>query len=418
MRHHHGSVLIAITCVMFAGCALRPSSPATLQWANLEHERLIVVTLRSDRPMHTPRAGSTVRSYRGAGSYSVAPTVIAQARSLASSYKLREVSGWPIALLGVHCVVYAIDPGADRETLLERLRRDRRVESAQPMNSFETLASGTNDPYRTLQRNLDAMNVGAAHRWSRGEGVRIGIVDTGIDVAHPELKGRIAGYRDFVSSTRTITPERHGTAVAGIIGAADDNALGIVGVAPASELYAFRACWHEPARAEAYCNTLTLAKALVAALENAVDIVNLSLGGPADPLLTRLVNATLERGIIVVGAAPQRAEQRFPTSIAGVVTVDAEGASSSADATLYAPGQDVLTLAPNGSYEFLSGSSLAAASVSGGIALMLARQPKLTSAQIRSLLNPTDASRSDDASAARSIDLCAAVTRLGGGSCD
>src|SRR5690606_24965644 len=119
---------------------------------------------------------------------------------------------------------------------------------------FRTLMKPSSEPYRPLQRNLDLLNVSEAHRWSRGEGVRIGIVDTGVDISHPDLDGRIADHRDFVSaSERGMVAEKHGTAVAGLIGASDRNALGIVGIAPAARLYALRACWSEPDRDDARC---------------------------------------------------------------------------------------------------------------------------------------------------------------------
>src|SRR5690606_40424028 len=104
---------------------------------------------------------------------------------------------------------YELADGADREATLQRLQRDQRVESAQPLHSFRTLMKPSSEPYRPLQRNLDLLNVSEAHRWSRGEGVRIGIVDTGVDISHPDLDGRIADHRDFVSaSERGMVAER------------------------------------------------------------------------------------------------------------------------------------------------------------------------------------------------------------------
>lgn len=389
--------------------ACMSTPPHAIQWSEVtDHERLIVVTIRNDSPMLVPRAGSTVRSYMAPSRYSLAPATLMHARALATEYKLREVTGWPIRLLGVHCLVYELAPNVARDRLLDRLRRDRRVESAQPLQTFATL---THDPYRALQYNLDVMNVDGAHRWSRGEGVRIAIVDTGVDATHPELAGRIVLQRNFVDPRSSAhRDEAHGTAIAGLIGARDRNASGIVGIAPAARLYALRACWSEPEAGAARCNTLTLAKALVAAIDARVHIVNLSLAGPQDPLLTRIVRKGLERGIVFVGAAPRDFDNAFPTAIPGVIGVDALDSPHTADTLLYAPGRDVLTLAPGASYAFLSGSSVAAASVSGGVALLLAREPRLDVEQIRSLLI-TSARRSDEF-AAPTVDFCAAVTAL------
>ena len=78
--------------------------------------------------------------------------------------------------------------------------------------------------------------------------------------------------------------------MAGIIAANENNREGIVGIAPGAELFAYRACWPtQDASASATCNTLTLAKALSAAIDRKMNIVNLSLSGPSDPLLERIV---------------------------------------------------------------------------------------------------------------------------------
>jgi len=367
-------------CVaLLAGCATSPSTPVEPA-VQSDPARFVVVTLRNDTAPSMPRAGSTVRGYEPPPSYSLAPATRASAQAVATTYGLREVTAWPIGLLGIHCIVYELPAGANREAALERLRRDKRVESAQPYQSFSTLTNdtgtATGDPYRPLQKNLDIMDVTGAHLWSRGEGVRVAIIDTGIDTTHPDLAGRVVKQENFVDGSKG-GRDRHGTAVAGVIAAVENNSLGIVGIAPAARLYSMRACW--PAAgddARAVCSTLTLAKALAAAVEAHMDIVNLSLAGPADPLLTRLVEVGLRRGIVFVGATPRNTEDNgFPTAIPGVIGVDAAGTRASADSVLFAPGSEVLTLVPDGRYDFLSGSSLAAASVSGGVALLLARTP-------------------------------------------
>jgi hypothetical protein len=405
------------SCVwLLAGCAISRSSPGE-QLHDADPERFVVVTLRNDAAPSIPRAGSTVRGYEPPPSYSLAPATRASAKAVATAHGLREIAAWPIGLLGIHCIVYQLPPGADRNAVLDRLRRDNRVESAQPYQSFATLTSdtstpSTDDPYRPLQRNLDIMDVSGAHLWSRGEGVRVAIIDTGVDASHPDLAGRVTKQENFVDGARN-GRDRHGTAVAGVIAAVENNSLGIVGIAPAARLYALRACWPEPRDdARAVCSTLTLAKALAAAIEARIDIVNLSLTGPADPLLTRIVDVGLRRGVVFVGATPPSGGGGvFPTGIAGVISVDATGAKNSADSVLFAPGSEVLTLVPDGRYDFLSGSSLAAASVSGGIALLLARDRNLRADSVRDLLARSSRKNTSQDGAA-SVNLCAAMAAL------
>jgi subtilisin family serine protease len=412
-------MLCILGCVwLLAGCAMSRSIPAE-PLNDSDPARFIVVTLHNDAVPSLPRAGSTVRGYEPPSSYALAPATRASAKAVAAAHGLREVAAWPIGLLGIHCVVYELPPGADRNAALERLRRDSRVETAQPYQSFATLTTDSSeiaatDPYRPLQQNLDVMDVTGAHLWSRGEGVRVAVIDTGIDASHPDLAGRIVKQENFVDGGKSPARESHGTAVAGVIAAVENNSQGIVGVAPAARLYAMRACWPAPRdESRAVCSTLTLAKALAAAIEARIDIVNLSLTGPSDPLLTRLIEVGLRRGVVFVGATPPSSDgEVFPTDIPGVIGVGAAGARASADSVLFAPGSEVLTLVPDGRYDFLSGSSLAAASVSGGIALLLARDRNLRADNARELLARSSRRVSTSQGETASVNLCAAMAAL------
>jgi subtilisin family serine protease len=237
------------------------------------------------------------------------------------------------------------------------------------------------------------MGIPAAHDLSRGAGVQVAVIDTGVDTRHPDLQGRIVEKRNFVDADwKAFDNDRHGTAVAGLIAATANNALGIVGIAPEASVHAYKACWQlANGDSAAACNTFTLAKALSAAIDAGVQIANLSLAGPGDPLLTRLVRQARERGMIVVGAAPpDRRGGSFPTDIDGVIAV--ASLDQQADArlgALSAPGTEVLTLVPDGHYDFASGSSIATANVSGVIALLLARERTPSSASLIQLLGST-----------------------------
>ena len=136
--------------------------------------------------------------------------------------------------------------------------------------------------------------------------------------------------------------------------------------------------------------------------------MNLSLGGPSDPLLRRLVEHGLARNMIFVAALPtEGAATGFPSEIPGVVVVDAVGHKHTARDVLLAPGTDVLTLVPQNGYDFVSGSSMAAANVSGGIALLLSQHMKTN--EIREVLTQT--------SGGDSVNICAAMTRSALGEC-
>ena len=154
--------------------------------------------------------------------------------SLAKDYRLREISDWPIEPLHMHCAVLQIPDGADRAALLAMISADPRIKLAQPLQNFATRSSEYNDPYVELQRGLRQMNVLETHPWSTGSGVKVAIVDTGADIEHPDLRGRIAAADNFVDAdAERFRRDRHGTEMAGTIAAVANNHEGIVGIAPA-----------------------------------------------------------------------------------------------------------------------------------------------------------------------------------------
>src|SRR5690606_25958941 len=118
------------------------------------------------------------------------------------------------------------------------------------------------------------------------------------------LRGRVRIERDLVAGHPFDRAEVHGTAVAGIIASAV-NRLGIVGVAPDAGIAALRACWAlGKDSVAAKCSTFSIARALQTALDVGADVVNLSLTGPADPLLERMLDEVIARGVIVIAAVP------------------------------------------------------------------------------------------------------------------
>lgn len=337
---------------------------------------------------------------------------------LQGMYDLRPVSLWPIESLGLPCVLLEVPDGQDPAALSERLASDPRVESAQPVFRFEVLADAYDDPYAQLQHATRELRVAAAHRRATGRGVRVAVVDTGVDFSHPDLVERVVGVRDFVSresrGNGTFTADVHGTGVAGVIAASANNGVGIVGVAPEAEILAVKACWpsSEDART-ASCDSYTLAQGLDFAIDQGSQVINLSLTGPRDPLLARLVGAALDRGVSVVAATARPASPGFPASEEGVLAIGSlptDSLPGLQSAPLTAPGVDILTTVPREGYDFLSGSSLAAAHVTGVVALLLERAPDLEPARIADLLTRT--AQPSNPHGATVVDACAALAEL------
>jgi subtilisin family serine protease len=411
-------VLIAVALVIAPAwstgwCELPSSAEPELASAS-GHDRHVLVTFTQKAPRRLQRAGSTPRAYGGRSAYKASSRVKRAAAKIARTYGLRRVDEWPIEVLGVHCVVYELAPEQSSAELLERLAGDPRIESAQPMQIFKVLTESYNDPYLALQHGVRSMQIEQAHLWARGRGIKVAVVDTGVDVNHPELESSIETAEDFVGeSSQAFTSDIHGTAVVGVIAAAADNGIGIVGVAPSVEILALKACWQQEARsAPALCNSFTLAKAISFAIDRRPDVLNLSLAGPRDPLLSRLLSRAIDKGIVVVGAADPESRLRsgFPAAVSHVIVVSATAAeepglrgSVAVVPGLSAPGREILTTTPHGAYDFLSGSSLAAAHVSGLAALLLERNKRLSADEILALLNAT---------AGTGLNACAALSRL------
>ncbi len=423
---------------LLLGCVsttdLGPLAPTTVEEVRPPGSRLstsafdrqILVTIDNEPRLDLRRAGSTIRGYFSSGAYRASSAARQIAEQLSREYGLARRDAWPIRALQLHCVVYEVPAGVSRDAVITDLAHDPRVESAQRMQSFTVHDSQPyNDPYSELQHNIGTLSVPSAHRWARGRSVRVGIVDTGVDLRHQELDGRVVDTADFVARDRhAFLTDRHGTAVAGVIAASVNNHLGIVGVAPDAALIAAKACWYESVdrlQTTAVCSSFTLARALAFALERHVDVLNLSLSGPRDALLERLVAAAIGTGVVVVAAQPDGARAAaFPAGVDGVIAVlaaEVESEAQRSDGSLYAPGQEILTLTPEDRYDYFSGSSIAAAHVSGIAALIREIRPQMTHETLRDLLLRTSAKVSSTAGASRLVvNACAALADLLGSS--
>lgn len=420
------------TCTLLVACLLAPlSGGLQAQPGDDPAEQRIIVAIE-ERADPAPTPGSTSRGYGGLPNYSGSERTQADSARLARRYDLTEVAAWTIGPLRVRCMLYEIAPGSRRDEVLARLQKDRMVRLAQPLQDFSTLSSPVametiaepdprhaqfDDPYVGLQTGFVSIGAAQAQRLTNGEDVRVALVDTGVDAAHPDLQGRIREQRDFVGGSDAGL-DRHGTEVAGVLAAVANNGIGIVGVAPGVRLLSYRACWPLVQGASAArCNSFTLAQALSAAIEAGAQVINLSLGGPHDPLLEQLLEVAFGRGIIVVGATPANGvPDGFPSAVPGVIAVSASPSASAPmpAIALAAPGTQILTLEPGGSYDYASGSSLATAHVTGTIAMLIQLAPDLDSAALTALLRQT--SRSTPGL----INACAAVhvARGDGGRCD
>jgi subtilisin family serine protease len=326
------------------------------------------------------------------------------ANDIAKAHGLRIVSEWPMPVIGVDCYVMEVQGPGSAAEVAQRINGQPHVAWAQPVQEFSAMG-GHDDPLFTLQPAAAQWQLAKLHEVASGRGVRVAVIDSGVQADHPDLAQQIDARMNFVAD-KPDASELHGTGVAGIIAARADNHVGIAGVAPQARVLALRACWQ--ASDATRCHSLGLALALNAAIERGADIINLSLGGPADPLVQRLIEAAIARGTAVVAAARRDlADGGFPASVHGVVAVG-DGPAQRGSGMMSAPGTDVFTTLPVSRWGPVSGSSYAAAHVSGLLALLaeLRAHGRLNVGATRAPLS-SDIVIGDDGR----VDACASVAR-------
>jgi subtilisin family serine protease len=406
MRIARISAVVVLLCV--AACARMDRQAETPVDAD-SLERQVLVLLRLPAPHFRPDASYTGSYDRGAGRD--ARRRIAE--RLATEYGLTIIDGWPVSALGVDCFVMQAPGNVALARVVERLLLDPGVESAQPMQVFHVLAH--NDPLYPLQPSAKLWRLDELHKIATGKRVSVAEIDTGVDVSNPDLAGRVAVVRNFVDGRRDVA-EWHGTAIAGIIVARADDGIGIAGIAPEAKFLALRACWPAAASGDgaAVCSSFTLAKALQFALDENVQIINLSLGGPRDRLLERLLDVALSRGVTIVSAVdPKLVNGGFPASHRGVLAVAGDDGHDVTGDILLAPGRDIPTTMAGQKWGFVTGSSFAAAHVTGLVALLRELAPDLRPDQLREALAPR-ALRGTSEDRRAIVDACEAIRKAAG----
>jgi subtilisin family serine protease len=403
MRH---VILMVVACITGAGCSNldRPTDEESTAGAT-QHQILIML---KESPVRHFQAGTSYSPMYRSGS-GQSPQ-LRTAKDLARDYRLHLVSDWPMPAIGVRCFLAQVEADQVPVEVAARLAADPRVESAQTVQVFHTLAH--NDPYYELQTSAKSIRLEELHKLSTGKNIVVAEIDTGVDLQHPDLQGQLTGAKNFVDDSE-YTAEMHGTAVAGIVVAKADNGIGIVGIAPGARLMPLRACWQQAKNSQdALCSSFTLAKAFQYALAQHAQIFNLSLAGPQDRLLERLIDKAIEQGSVVIGALdPAAPAASFPATHPRVIAVASAGTSTSFSGAILAPGDRILTTTPNASWGFVTGSSFATAHVTGLTALLLELSPGLKGKEVYALLREHSypAAPSGESPA---LDACAMVARL------
>jgi type VII secretion-associated serine protease mycosin len=285
-------------------------------------------------------------------------------------------------------------------------------------NPPQAVASLTTEPW--AQQQLDFTR---AWNMTKGKGVTVAVVDSGIDVTHPQLAGRVTSVD--LTHTRTTDCIGHGTAVAGIIAAQDRRSQNVpfVGVAPDVRLLSVKFTNQEHIQG----SDPNLAKAIREAAALKAKVINVSVQAPDTPDLKAAVKYAQSRDAVVVAAAGNVTDQNrgtvgpaYPAEYPDVIGVGsltsggavADTSNTTTKVSVSAPGQAVATTWPGGYAPNEEGSSFAAAFVSGTAALVRAYHPKLNYKQVKARIEATANGSAGVGSGAGMINPWQAVTEL------
>jgi hypothetical protein len=311
--------------------------------------------------------------------------------AMTRKYRINPVQSVSFQLGGTTLVRWRIADRRSVPVVVRALETDGIV--AQPNYLFALQdqtapAPSEGDPAQYI---LEKMHLTQAHELAKGSKILVAVIDSGVDVTHPDLAGDIAGTFDALGTG--LKAHAHGTAIAGAIAAHGR----LMGAAPAAQILAVRAFSGDSADDG---TTFAIMSGLDWAVSHGARVVNMSFAGPQDPGIARTLAAAHDRGVVLVAAAGNRGAKSpplYPGADPNVIAVTATDAGDQLPAfanrgryvAVAAPGVDLMLLAPNGSLQVLSGTSFSAAYVTGTAALMLERKPGLAPDTLRQTLTGT-----------------------------
>jgi subtilisin family serine protease len=330
----------------------------------------------------------------------------ARVEALVGQFGMTVLDTEPMGLGGRTIMRFGFGDGTDIRALIRRLEANQIVASAQPNYVFtlgqDNDVTGSLPPpkeaeqYDAAQYVVEKLKLGTVHQRAEGENVMVALIDSEIDTHHPDLDGVVIDAFDAVGGESK--PHKHGTGMAGAI--ASHHRL--MGIAPGVHILAIRA-FSDTATGGAQGTSFQIVRGMDWAIGKGARVVNMSFAGPRDLMLERALKAARDKGIVLIAAAGNagpKSPPLFPGADPNVIAVTAtdafdhiySGANRGKYVALAAPGVDVLVPAPDETYELTTGTSVAAAHVSGVAALLIGRKDTITPDQVRSALTTTASS--------------------------
>ncbi len=332
---------------------------------------LLIAVFRPDTPDDTPKA-------------------------FAESLDLEIERNYEMSGLGLRVFLLRIPAGGNADTILQQANNDRRALWVQFDFAHRTMDganAGASKQYALAKIRADSLPQAA-----RGQGVSVALIDSGVALEHESLNRDKITAIDLVDEKKTPPGETHGTVVASIIAGSGK----VKGLAPAAEIIAIRAFSEiDPKTGASTSDSYHVSQAISVALEKKARIINMSIGGPNDPLVRMVVQQAVLTGVIVIAAAGNSgpdAPPCYPAAQRGVIAVTAtddkdrlfDGANRGDYIAVAAPGVAVIAAKPGkggaSAYDYFTGTSMATGYATGLAAVLLSADPKLTSIDIRRIM--------------------------------
>jgi subtilisin family serine protease len=311
--------------------------------------------------------------------------------AIAARHRMTRLETRSFRLTGRTLHRWRLDGGGTVLAMIRGLAGERDVAGAQP-NYLYALQQDGLPVADTAQYAAEKLDLPDAHHLATGAKILVALIDSGVDTSHPDLVGAVTA--DFDAATDAARQHPHGTGMAGAIAARRT----LLGVAPRVGLLTVRAFGSTAGDAEG--TTFNIIKGLDWAAERSARIVNMSFAGPPDPRLHDALLKASRKGMVLIAAAGNAGPNSAPLYPAADPNVIAVTATDAKDAlfaranrgdyiAVAAPGVDILVPAPDGTYQLTTGTSVAAAEVSGVAALLIERNPSLTPKDVRAILMRT-----------------------------
>ncbi|MHB1418810.1 MAG: S8 family serine peptidase [Bacillota bacterium] len=329
--------------------------------------------------------------------------------------------------IGIRRVI--VPPGVDAAAIVNLLKKDPNVEYVEFDHPRKYASIVPNDPGFDSQLNLELINVPQAWEIERGrETVTVALLDTGVDLSHPDLKGRLVQGWDYVNDDSDPTDDSvnsHGTGLAGIIAAGVNNKIGISGVTWGVRIMPMKVLDENGQGKDS-----NIAAAIITSADRGAQVINISFGGTqSSRTVQEAVQYALRRGTTIVAAAGNDGGPvEYPAAYDGVIAVGAVGIDKQAayfsnqgpEVDLAAPGIGVVSIKQK-SDELMAyhGTSVSAAIVTGVAALVASLQPGIKPAEIESVLRQTaediNSPGVDQTTGAGLVNAWAALAKVYGG---